>query len=147
MRRENNLRIRCTPKLEVLALLVLASAMLAPTASAAVIGHLTFDNCGSGGVIVTLTTIDFFLPMLGGNGCIMTGGGTNITYTRGGPLGPSDTGTVNDLGFTPTANFDFITFAGNPNLHFDLTGLGPGPINTACANSTNVNGLACSVVP
>ena len=58
---------------------VLAAFLFSITpASAAVIGHLDVANCAGGGVIVNATTIDFTLPVGGGNGCIQTGTGTNV---------------------------------------------------------------------
>ena len=61
----------------------------------------------------------------------MTSGGTNVTYTGGGPLGSNIQGQIKDLvGNSPVV--DFMTFTGNPNLHFDLTSLGPGLANTTC---------------
>ncbi len=130
-------------------LIALATASLAaliPTASAAVVGHLDTANCAGGGVIVTLTTIDWTLPVGGGFGCIQTGQNTNITYTTG-TLGPSTPGQILDLVAGPPATIpDFMTFSGNPNLHFDLTQLGPGVTNTSCATVLNPNLPACSVV-
>jgi hypothetical protein len=76
--------------------------------------------------------IDFTLPVGGGAGCTVTGVGTNVTYTGGGPLVSGMQGTIRDLtGAFPV--LDFMTFAGNPNLHFDLVSLGPGLANTNCA--------------
>jgi hypothetical protein len=40
-----------------------------------------------------------------------------------------------------------MTFTGNPNLHFDLTALGPGPVNTVCSNAFDPNAASCSVAP
>src|SRR5262245_35627910 len=51
------------------------------------------------GVTVTATSIDW-LPPGGGNGCILTGAGTNVAYTGGGPLSSLPTpvqGTIKDL--------------------------------------------------
>jgi hypothetical protein len=115
-------------------------------ASAAVIGHLDVANCAGGGVIVNATTIDFTLPVGGGNGCIQTGTGTNVSYS-GGTLLPGVQGTILDLTAGGGVVLDFMTFTGNPNLHFDLTAIGPGVTNTTCATVLNPNLAACSAVP
>jgi len=95
-------------------------------------------------VTVTMTTIDF-LPSGGGSGCIQTGTNTNVAYSVG-TLTSGVQGTILDLvASTPFPVTDFMTFTGNPNLHFDLTGLGPGPANTACATVLNPNLPACAV--
>src|ERR1035441_10892161 len=95
------MKIRYALKLGALSLAVVAWATFAPSASASVIGHLTFANCGGGGVVVTLATIDFELPPLGGNGCIMTGLGTTVTFTGGtGVITTNEKGTSKDLWFS-----------------------------------------------
>jgi hypothetical protein len=125
---------------------VLAASLFSITpASAAVIGHLDVANCGGGGVTVNATTIDFTLPAGGGFGCIVTGTGTNVSYS-GGTLLPGVTGSILDLVAGGGIVLDFMTFVGNPNLHFDLTALGPGVINTACAAVLDPNLPSCSVV-
>jgi hypothetical protein len=129
----------------ILALAVLTVAAFVPTASASVVGHLDFANCGSGGVTVNFATIDFFLPILGGNGCILAGGGTTITFAGApGSITPGEQGTVNDLGFPPpgSGNAGFITF---PGVMFNLATIGPGVNNTACSNTNNPNDPQCSV--
>jgi hypothetical protein len=128
-----------------LGLAVLALATLPPSASASTIGHLTFANCGGGGVVVTISTIDFELPPLGGNGCIMTGLGTTVTFTGGtGVITTNEAGTVNDLGFPPplSGNTGFISF---PGVTFDLLAIGAGVANTACTNTFDPAAPACSV--
>lgn len=128
------------------ALFLIALAALAPPASAAVIGHLDVANCPGGGVIVTMTTIDWIPPSGGGNGCIQTGSNTSVTFT-GGTLGSSQQGTILDLNSQtttfPVANF--MTFASAPTLHFDLSSLGPGPANTTCASAFDPNAASCAV--
>ena len=139
------MKIRYALKLGALSLAVLAWATFAPSASASVIGHLTFANCGGGGVVVTLATIDFELPPLGGNGCIMTGLGTTVTFTGGtGVITTNEAGTVNDLGFPPplSGNTGFISF---PGVTFDLLAIGAGVANTACTNTFDPAAPACSV--
>src|SRR5882724_11049337 len=114
--------------------------------SAAVIGHLDIANCAGGGVTVTATTIDFTLPVGGGFGCIQTGTGTTVSYA-GGTLLPGVTGSILDLTAGGGTVLDFMTFVGNPLLHFDLTGIGPGVVNTVCAAVLDPNLPNCSVVP
>ena len=123
-----------------------ASFFSVTNASAAVIGHLDLANCPGGGVIVTATAIDFTLPIGGGTGCIQTGAATNVTYSGGGPLGPAVTGVILDLTAGGGTVLDFLTFTGNPNLHFDLTSIGPGVVNTTCAAALDPNLPSCSAV-
>ena len=104
------------------------------------IGTLTLANCAGGGVIVTATTIDWTLPVGGGNGCIQTGVGTAVTYGLGSTLGPGIQGTILDL--TGAFPINFITFLSAPGLHFDLLQLGPSTANTNCAALTI--GQSCS---
>ena len=135
-------------KILLLALTVVASVTLVPVASASVIGHMNFVNCANGGVNVTATSIDFVQPFAGGTGCIVTGANMMVSYTGGGPLVGGVTGTDNDLVFggPPSQNLNFLSFTGNTNLHFNLTGVGPGVVNTICAASNNPNLPACSTV-
>jgi PEP-CTERM motif len=132
-----------------MALTVLASVTFVPAASASVIGTLDFVPCTGGDIVVSLTTIDFTLPQqpTGTNGCISATGLNSITYTTG-TVGNVATGTVNDLGFPPpgSGSLDFITFAGNPNLHFDLVSLGPVPAGTGTSCSFSFSGPSCVVV-
>jgi len=115
---------------------------LTPVCSAGVVGSLDITNCDGGGVTVTATTIDWTPPIGGGNGCMVTGVPTSVTYTSG-TLGAGVQGLILDLaagGAVP----DFMTFTGNPDLHFELLSLGPGVADTACAALT-VDGTSCSV--
>jgi hypothetical protein len=126
---------------------VAAAAFLSyvATGSAAVSGVLSVANCGSGGVIVTATTIDFTLPVAGGTGCIATGGNTNVTHSTG-TLGPAVQGSIKDLVTGgPAIVIDFMTFTGHPDLHFDLTQFGPSVNNTTCVGLPI--GSTCSVAP
>ena len=129
-----------------MALTVLASVAFVPAASASVIGTLDFVPCTGGDIVVTLTTIDFTTPErpTGTNGCIVATGLNSITYTAG-SVGSVATGTVNDLGFGP-ASTDFLQFTGNPNLHFDLGGLGPVPAGTGTSCSFSFSGASCVAV-
>jgi hypothetical protein len=135
------MRIQDALKLGTPVLAVLALVTFVPTASASVVGHLTFAECPGDGVVVSLGLIDF-LPPLGGTGCIAAGAGTTITFSSG-SIAPAELGTVNDLSSPPTLgqNTGFITFSG---VSFDLVGIGPGSSNTACA-ALPVNGV-CSAV-
>jgi len=120
-------------------------ALCAPSASASVIGHLSFANCAGGGVLVNFATIDFYNPVGGFNGCIQAGGGTTIAFSGApGSIVPGEQGTVNDLGFPPpgSGNLGFISF---PGVMFNLQSIGPGVNNTGCSNTTNPNDPACSV--
>jgi hypothetical protein len=123
-----------------------AVAMLASTASAAPMGHLSVANCPGGGVTVTLTTIDWLPSVMGGDGCIATGITTNVAYTGGGPLQGGEFGRILDLDIaTPFPIVDFMTFQGHPNLAFDLEDVGPGVANLACAPVLDPNLPVCSV--
>jgi len=120
-----------------------AALLLSTPAKASPAGTLNVSNCAGGGVTITATTIDFTLPVGGGYGCIQTGSGTNITYTGGGPLLPGVTGSILDLTAGGGPVLDFMTFVGNPLLHFDLTSLGPGVANTICAAVLDPNLPGC----
>jgi hypothetical protein len=125
----------------VLSLAVLALATFVPSASASVVGELSFTNCSGGGVTVTLTTVDW-LPVGGGTGCIQTGSKTSVTFAGGtGSITVGELGTVNDLGIG-TGNTGFITF---PGVTFDAGLIGPGVSNLVCANTFNPNDAACSI--
>jgi hypothetical protein len=133
-------------KVVVLALAAMAFGVFVPAASASVIGTLDFGICPGGDITVTLTTIDFILPVGGGLGCMVSGAANAITYTSG-SVGTGVSGTVNDLGFPPpgSGNTDFIQFAGNPTLHFDLTTIGPVPPGTGTSCSFTFSGPSCVV--
>ena len=122
-------------------LVVTAVGALAPIATAAPVGTMSIANCPGEGVRVTATSIDW-TPLGGGTGCIATGFTTLVTYDGGGVLAPGVFGTIKDLPPVPPV-MDFMTFVGHPNLHFNLTGLGPGVANTNC--DTLAVGESCSV--
>lgn len=125
--------------------LTVLAVVVGSLASAAPLGYIDVANCASGGVTVSATTIDWTLPAGPTNGCIQTGGATNVSYTGGGPLIAGVSGTILDLAIAiPPPITDFLAFAGNANLHFNLTGLGPGVANTTCSTG-NVGDPACSV--
>ncbi len=128
-----------------LVLAIFAALLLSTPAKADVAGIMNVSNCaGAGnGMTLTATTIDFTLPVGLGNGCTETDTGTSITYTGGGPLVQGvNNGLVKDLTLGGGTVLDFMTFTGNPSLHFDLTSLGPGVANTNCAGL--VFGQSCS---
>jgi hypothetical protein len=128
-------------------LLVLITGLFASWGEAAVIGDLTTGIClGGGGVTVNTTTIDWMPTVSGGDGCIVTGTDTSVSYS-GGTLGPSETGRILDL--TTSTSFpvtDFMTFTGHPTLHFDLAIIGPGPASTACPDTFNDSDPICAIV-
>ena len=120
---------------------VLALLVASPV-SAAVIGQLSVSSVGGGGVTVSAALIDWF-PAINN---ITTGGDTNVSYTTG-VLGPSTLGTALDIpAFVTFPLVDFMTFSGHPNLHFDLSQLGPGSANSNCAalNDFSQVGQSCS---
>jgi hypothetical protein len=130
-------------RLSLLTTAIFAVLVLSLPAKAAPAGHLETGICAGGGVTITNLAIDF-LPAGGGSGCITTGTATNVSYTGGGPLTSGVQGQILDLNFgNPFPVVNFMTFTGNPNLHFDLTSLGPGVANTNCAGLTI--GQSCSV--
>jgi hypothetical protein len=125
----------------ILSLAVLVFAALPSSASASVIGHLTFGNCDAGGVTVTATTVTWLPPVVvDSTGCIAAGVATNVTFDSG-SITPGEHGTINDL--TPgNGNTGFISFAG---VTFDAPLIGPGVTNTTCSNAL-ADGPSCSVV-
>jgi hypothetical protein len=133
-------------RLKLFALAVAIATLLVGPATAAPIGGLDTGICNTGGgVTVTLTTIDWYLPVGGGDGCIVTGGGTNITHS-GGVLTGGVQGLILDLDVvsTPLPLDSFMTFTGTP-LNFVLESLGPGVANTNCVGLAV--GSSCSVAP
>ena len=136
----------------VLAALVLLCFMT--TASAAVNGQLDLTNCAGGYITVTITDIFFGLPTAGNYGCIQTGFNTNLSSSAGN-IGPSATGNILNLNISFCNAFtipgcvvsDFFTFTSNPNLHFDLAGIGPGPTSADCPDKLDQNLPGCAVFP
>ena len=118
-----------------------AAALYSTSAKADVAGTLVVSNCGGG--TITATTIQW-----SGLGCtpgsnITTALGTNVTYNGGGPLGFPVGGVLQNLTIGGGSVPDFMTFpTSNPNLHFDLTSIGPGSANTNCMVAP---GLSCSI--
>lgn len=116
----------------VFAMVAVASLLFVPPASASVIGTLDVANCANGAVNVTLTTIDWILPVDAGNGCVQNNTGIFYGPTASKPL-PSGLGLILDLPGGP-ANFMVFT-NGTDIVSFDLGGLGPGVANTVCTVS------------
>jgi hypothetical protein len=135
----------------VLATAAMASLLLVPVTSAAIVGTLNTTNCTNGGVIVTATTIDFFNdPAITPQtfGCIVGSASSTapnvLTFGSGTPFAGDANGNIQNL-TTPAGQFtgspvpDFMVFTsggtgiGTDTLHFDLTELGPGVSNTNCS--------------
>jgi hypothetical protein len=82
---------------------------------------------------ISRTGIDF-LPASGGTGSFDIGSTSSATFTS---LG-SAVGTIKDLNFAtvplnaPLSVPDFVTLAGDPNLHFDLTFIPPSDTGALC---------------
>jgi hypothetical protein len=112
---------------------LLACALVAPNASAQPVGSFNITNAAGGGIILTSQNIDFALPVGGGFGNDVTGFGTSVLYTNGGPLLASASGSILDLAAGGGPVPDFMTFSTDPTLHFDLTTVGPGVANTVAA--------------
>ena len=137
-------------KLVMLGLALLALATLPQSASASVIGHLVVGTCAAGDVAVTATTINWSPDISGFVSCLLVSGGTNVTSVGDGNLiaPPAFTGTatINDLTIPPSGGeIGFMSFVGGSpavNMHFDLTGLGPG--SGVLCTSGMVDGDSCS---
>jgi len=112
-------------RLSLLTIAIFAVLVLSMPAKAAPAGVLNIGVCAGGGFTINAISI-VFSP-----GCTTTGSGTNVTYTGGGPLGSPVQGQIKDF-LIPFTYSDFITFASQPALHFDLNSLGPGVSNTTC---------------
>ena len=133
-------------KLGFLSLAVLAWTTFAPSASAVTIGQLSIANCSGvgGGVVVTITAIDW-LPDGGvNNNCLAAGIPTNVTSGLG-SIGGSSYGTINDLNSLPLGNTTgfagFMTFGAIP---LNLIGVGPGSL-VSCTTDPGL-GNSCSIV-
>jgi len=112
---------------------LLAFLSFIPTASATAMGAFNEANCGGGGVTVSETQITWATvgPV---SGCVITGLGTDVTYS-GGTLLPGVTGSILSLssgGSTPVDSF--MTFQGT-TLDFVLDGF---------VTPSTTNGLNCS---
>ena len=133
----------------VMGLAMLALATLPPSASASVVGHLVVGTCGAGDVVVTATTINWQPDVSGYVSCLLVAGGTNVTSVGDGTLlstfSPSSGATINDLTIPTTGGeIGFMSFVGvgGVNMHFNLTGIGPGSA-TLCTSGM-LDGQSCS---
>ena len=124
---------------------MLIGLLFAVPASGAAFGTLTTVACSGQGVTVTAALIDW-LPAGGPGGCIQTATPTNIQYTGGGPLTTGTAGTILDVPLNAGIVPDFMTFSGQPLLHFDLYSLGPGVANTNCPDTFNAADPVCSII-
>jgi hypothetical protein len=131
---QNSEEVMKNPTCVLLAFLSLsACCFFSASASATVIGTLQFGICAGGGMTISTSTIDFLLPVGGGNGCVVVGAGTTLTFDGGTPLPVATSGIIQDLsGGGPVSNF--ITFPTLPGISFDLAGLGPGLSDTDCSD-------------
>lgn len=121
--------------------ILLGVVLFAGEASATTTGML--DITGVGPVIVGIGSVDWTPPIDGTNGSFNVTAGTTLTSAAGNPAVGS-TGLLLDL--TPTTVLplaNFITFSGVSGLGFDLSGVGPGSSNTACAGLAV--GSSCSI--
>jgi hypothetical protein len=126
--------------LGVLSLAILALVTFAPSASAATVGQLSVQNCSGGGVVVTISLIDWQPATQ----CLAAGLPTNVTSGLG-TITPTSTGTINDLDSLPFPNTvgfaGFMTFGG---IALDLAFLGPGDVHNCDTNPGLGN--SCSIV-
>lgn len=136
-------------KLMTIAAGAIGAMVLAPLASATVVGELqTSAEAGGGGVTVSDSAITF---LTGTNGNCPTSGtcdfsvssGTTMTYGPGSttPVATSDNGTFESLVFNTPPSQPFMVLynsAGTAQIDFDLTTLSsPSPTNgTNCAGVT-----------
>lgn len=131
--------------LAVLGIAATTSLLFVPAASASILGVLDVANCPGGGVTVSLSTVDWTLPVGGGDGCVQA----NVGLTYGIPSSPTvyggGNGTILDLPGGPAGFMTFVDSATSDVLTFDLGGIGPGVSNTVCSTVLNPNGPSCSV--
>ena len=131
------------------AVVVLAFLSLIPIASASVVGTLSEANCATGaggGVTVNASTITW-LPQVGTTnfGCILSGSGTNLTWSGGGSLGAGATGQIQNLAVGGTAVNNFIDFL-TAGLDFTLTSFA-APTPTSPGNCVGLaSGQTCTAV-
>jgi uncharacterized protein (TIGR03437 family) len=148
-------RIKNVTKLRLLftAAAVVGFLSCLPAASAQTHGVLDLTACGGGGIQVTLTDIFFVTTSSANRGCAVTGAATNLVTTTLGTVGPNLAGEVLNLNVTVCAIFttpgcvvpDFIRLASQPNLHFDLSLIGPGPHSATCTNAFDPYEAPCGV--
>jgi hypothetical protein len=125
-----------------MAIVVMASLLFVPAASATIVGTLQVANClGLGaGVSLTVDTATWLPPLAAGGSCVQTNGG--IFYGPASTILPAEQGKINDITFSTMAGgLGFMVFTnGSDVVTFDLTGLGPGD-----HSNTNCNLPPCSV--
>jgi len=134
------------------ALAAIAFFSFVPSASAQTKGVLDLTNCAGGGIQVTLTDIFFVATSSTNRGCVVTGAATNLT-TGAAKVAGNVTGEILNLNVTVCGIFtipgcvvqDFIRFASQPNLHFDLSLIGPGPNKANCSASYDPFQASCGV--
>jgi uncharacterized protein (TIGR03437 family) len=137
-------------------LIALAVPLFTQVASAQVQPKTIVDivPCAAGGIGVNLANV-FFYPLLTGStteSCVSTGAQTNFT-TGSTSIGPGVTGQILSLNITVCNAFqtpgctapDFIFFPSIPNLHFDLSLIGPGPNTATCTNQFDSSQPVCGV--
>src|SRR5215475_1821546 len=115
--------------------------LFAGEASATTMG--TLEITGVGPVVVGINSVDWTPPVGPPNGSFNVIAGTTLTSAAGNPAVGS-TGLLLDLsGSTVLPLANFITFSTVPGLGFDLSSIGPGSSNTACAGLAA--GASCSI--
>lgn len=92
------------------------------TASSTVLGTLVLAPCAGGAVAVSSTSVDWFLPFGGGDGCVQAAAGTTLMFDGGTPLAAGAVGTILDLALPSSPLANFISFTG---VAFDLNSFGP----------------------
>jgi uncharacterized protein (TIGR03437 family) len=115
-------------------------------------GVLDLTNCPNGGIQVTLLDIFFVASSSTNRGCVNTGAATNLN-TGLGKISGGLTGEILNLNVSVCGIFtipgcvvpDFIRFASQPNLHFDLSLIGPGPATANCTTSFDQFQSPCGV--
>jgi hypothetical protein len=148
-------RIKNVTKLRLLftAAAVVGFLSCLPAASAQTHGVLDLTACGGGGIQVTLTDIFFVTTSSANRGCAVTGAATNLVTTTLGTVGPNLAGEVLNLNVTVCGIFtmpgcvvpDFIRLTSQPNLHFDLSLIGPGPHSATCSSNYDPYEAPCGV--
>ena len=131
---------RLRPAVSLVAILA-TGVVCASTASASPLGLIRFDS-GSGGVTVGINFVDWTPPVDGTNGTFVVGSGTTLTSALGSPAVGS-TGSFADLTGGTVSVSNFMIFASNPGLAFDLAFVGPGSANSNCSGLGV--GQSCSI--
>src|ERR1043165_37129 len=150
-------------RIAAMVVVICAVPVVSPLAIATPVGNISIANSGSGGVTGSSNLLDFFLPIGGGFGDFITGGGS-LTYNNGSGnvtlTGATNTfGQIRDLpaaalpsltGSTPFANFIAWYAQGTHDIstpgsgtvqtwpRFDLVSVGP-PAAVDCATNPGVN--------